>query len=122
MSRKDGIMENTKNFEIWEDNAGCLTFIAKDSRNKLLYIHTYWGDVQGQLYVDLMEYLQGNFPVDYWDGNELEDLAYQAGSLDALMAEYQERPGQITQIVGPGWIAPERMGESGRCEFFGIVQ
>ena len=108
--------DNAHRFEVWADNAGGLTLILHDDGTPV-YIHYYYADPEGTLESDLRVYFSGLFPVEDWDGNELDELVERAGSLDALMAEYTERPGQITQIAGPGWIDLDRMGGAARAEF-----
>lgn len=109
--------DNAHRFEVWEDNGGTVTLIIYGRASKPKYLHCYNGEIAGQCMCDLKEYLLGNYPVKDWDGNELDELVERAGSLDALMAEYAESPGQITQIAGPGWIDWGRMGAAGKAEF-----
>lgn len=104
-------------FEVWEDNGGIVALIVYDDDNRPEYMHCYNGEIPGQLAQDLRAYFSGDCPADDWDGNELDELVERAGSLDALMAEYTERPGRITQIAGPGWIEWERMGGTAQTEF-----
>ena len=108
--------DNAHRFEVWADNAGGLTLILHDDGTPV-YIHYYYADPEGTLESDLRVYFSGLFPVEAWDGNELDELVERAGSLDALMAEFTECPGQITQIAGPGWIDWDRMGGAARAEF-----
>lgn len=104
-------------FEVWEDNGGTVTLIIYGRASKPKYLRRYNGEGAGQCASDIKEYLLGNYPLDCWDGNELDELAERAGSLDALMAEYTERPGEIAQIAGPGWIDWGHMGAAARAEF-----
>lgn len=103
-------------FGVWEDNGGTVTLIIYGRASRPKYLHCYNGEISGQCYADLREYLLGDYPVEDWDGNELDELVERAGSLDALMAEYTEGPG-ITQIAGPGWIKWDRMGGAAQTEF-----
>ena len=109
--------QKSKRFEVWEDNGGTVTLIIYGRASKPKYLHCYNGEIAGQCMCDLKEYLLGDCPVKDWDGNQLDELVEQTGSLDALMAEYAESPGQITQIAGPGWIDWGRMGGAARAEF-----
>lgn len=103
-------------FEVWADNAGGLTLILHDDGTPV-YVHCYYADPEGTLERDLRVYFSDLSPVEDWDGDQLDELVERAGSLDALMAEYTEQPGQITQIAGPGWIDWDRMGGAARAEF-----
>lgn len=109
--------DNAHRFEVWEDNGGIVTLIVYDDDNRPEYMHCYNGEIPGQLAQDLRAYFSGDCPADDWDGNELDELVERAGSLDALMAEYTEQPGRITQIAGPGRIEWERMGGAAQTEF-----
>lgn len=108
--------KKSQRFEVWEDNGGTVTLIIYGRASRPKYLHCYNGEINGQCYADLREYLLGDYPVEDWDGNDLAELVERAGSLDALMAEYTEGPG-ITQIAGPGWIEWERMGGAAQTEF-----
>ena len=107
--------DSAHRFEVWEDNAGGLTLILHDDGTPV-YIHYYYADPEGTLESDLRVYFSGGY-VDYWGGNQLDELVERAGSLGALMAEYTEQPGGITQIAAPGWIDWGRMGAAGNAEF-----
>lgn len=108
--------KKSQRFEVWEDNGGTVTLIIYGRASKPKYMHCYCGEIVGQCYADLLEYLLGEYPVEDWDGNQLDELVEYAGSLDALMEEYTEEPG-ITQIAGPGWIKWDRMGGAAQTEF-----
>lgn len=108
--------KKSQRFEVWEDNGGTVTLIIYGRASKPKYLHCYNGEINGQCYTDLREYLLGDYPVEDWDGNQLDELVEAAGSLDALMEEYTEGPG-ITQIAGPGWIDWDRMGGAAQTEF-----
>ena len=108
--------KKSQRFEVWEDNGGTVTLIIYGRSSKPKYMHCYYGEINRQCYTDLREYLLGDYPVEDWDGNQLDELVEAAGSLDALMAEYTEGPG-ITQVAGPGWIDWNRMGGAAQTEF-----
>lgn len=121
-----------KNYKVIEDNGGGLALViySKDGET-IEYIHTGYEYNHGQLTEDLENLKNGDDPVKYWDGNELDDT-------DAINERKEIFPDtEVTDLEfwfpweqkGQGWeivadndgIYPEDMGAAAREEF-GIVE
>lgn len=82
-----------KDFEVYENNGGCLALVVYGDFGNIEYIHTGYEFNPGQLSKDIENIKADDDPAMMWDGNELEEFGefqieeFASGAWGTLIAD-----------------------------------